>query len=199
VSWFLRLSHSRFWRYGSWTGEILLVAAVVYAAVERQWISAVELNLFLIAAFVFLQLRDPLPALFEFLFVVAALMNAGGYAFDWFGRIGPYDTIVHGFTPFAITLTFGFLLYRERLPAFEEKRWLFVITILSFGMAIGAAWEVVEWGIDLAFGTALQPSLNDTDVDLLADIAGALGAALLANWGLPDHIQRQRQKRAASA
>ncbi|MBA3273765.1 MAG: hypothetical protein H0T11_07820 [Chthoniobacterales bacterium] len=120
--------------------------------------------------------------------------DAGGFAWHWYKRLGPYDTVAHGLTLFAITLSLGFLLYRRQLASLEQRRWLFIITFASFGIALGTLWKIVEWAVDQLFGTALAPSLSDTIIDLSVDAAGALGAALLANWGLPDHVAMTRQR-----
>jgi len=145
-----------------------------------------------------MHLQDPLPPVFDFLFVLAALLNAGGFAFSWYKLLGPYDSVAHGITTFAITLSLGFLLYRERLDAFDKKRWLFVITIAAFGLAIGALWEIAEWSVDQLAGTRLAPSLTDTVTDLMVDAVGSFAAALLANWGLPERIAKLRQQKRRS-
>lgn len=54
---------------------------------------------------------------------------------------------------------------------------------LALGLAIGAAWEVLEWSSDELLGTALTTGEGDTIGDLVADAAGALGGgALLVAW-----------------
>jgi GT2 family glycosyltransferase len=50
-------------------------------------------------------------------------------------------------------------------------------------LALGAAWELVEWGADRAFGTDYSQGYTDTLSDLLADTgAAALGGVLVALW-----------------
>lgn len=49
----------------------------------------------------------------------------------------------------------------------------------AFGLSLGATWEVIEWLLDLTFGTNYIESETDTITDLIADGAGALvGAAV---------------------
>ena len=192
MSTFLQVTDSRAWRIAARVGEALLAGAIIYSLVQANWGGAAMLGLFLAASLVFMNLKEPLLALFDFLFVAAALSNAAGFAFHWYKRLGPYDQIVHGFTSFAFTLSLGFLIYRRNFKTFEKHRWLFVLTITSFGLAIGGFWEIVEWSIDQIFGTALAPNETDTAIDLIADLLGALGAGLLANWGLPERTRRNR-------
>jgi VanZ family protein len=125
-------------------------------------------------------LRDRrLPTLFDFLFVVAALLNAGGWV-GLFYQPGPYDEITHAFTTFSITLALSFLVYLPMLNLFRHHRWLYILTIASFGIAIGALWEIFEWL------TGVINELDDTIVDLMMDTIGALAAATLSLWALQE-------------
>ena len=50
-------------------------------------------------------------------------------------------------------------------------------------LALGALWELVEWGADRALGTDYSQGYEDTLSDLRADaIAAALGGLLVAGW-----------------
>jgi uncharacterized membrane protein YjdF len=56
-------------------------------------------------------------------------------------------------------------------------------------LALGAVWELVEWGADGAFGTDYSQGYEDTLSDLLADaVAAVLGGVLVAGARL-----RQRE------
>jgi hypothetical protein len=53
-------------------------------------------------------------------------------------------------------------------------------------MALGAAWELVEWAADTALGTDYSQGAPDTLTDLLNDLIGAAGGgALVAIWLRP--------------
>ena len=60
------------------------------------------------------------------------------------------------------------------LTLFRSYRRLYLLTIISFGIAIGALWEIFEWV------TATINSLDDTIVDLIMDTIGAIAASLLS-------------------
>jgi hypothetical protein len=163
----------RGYRIAAWAGQFLLAISTVVVWVRVGWQAGLILLLFLIASFIFVLKDRQLPTLFDLLFVIAALLNA----FGWIGLFyqpGPYDEITHAYTTFAITLALSFIVYKPMLPVFRSHRRLYILTIISFGIAIGALWEVFEWL------TATINSLDDTIVDLIMDTIGAAAASLLS-------------------
>ncbi|MBD3885316.1 hypothetical protein IFO70_26670 [Phormidium tenue FACHB-886] len=187
------------YRIAAWSGQALLGVAVLAAIVQKNGLNALALACFLIASLIFVMRDDRLPTLFDFLFVVAALLNAGGWVWGLFYQPGAYDEITHAFTTFAITLAFSFWVYRSMLTIFRQHKLLYLLTIASFGIAIGALWEVVEWSAGKILATEVIGSLDDTIIDLLMDSLGAGLAALTSLWTLqewthPDKDKRQRIK-----
>jgi len=170
----------RGYRVAAWVGQFLLAVATAYEMAKGNWMGAIALASFLIASFIFVISDRRLPALFDFLFVLAALINAGGWVWELFYMPGPYDEITHAFTTFSVTLALSFLFYSPMLPLFREHRWLYLLTIASFGISIGALWEIFEWL------TQVINSLNDTIVDLVMDTLGACVAAGMSLWGLQE-------------
>jgi uncharacterized membrane protein YjdF len=62
-------------------------------------------------------------------------------------------------------------------------------------LALGALWELVEWGADRGLGTDYSQGYEDTLSDLRADaLAAALGGVLVAAW-----LRRQRKRAERSA
>jgi hypothetical protein len=172
------------YRTAAWAGQALLVIAIVVSLFRAQWLSAASLTGYLIASFLFVKFERKLPTLFDLIFIVAALINAGGWAWDLYNKPGPYDEISHFYTIFAITLATGYMLYDEMMESFFKRRWLFVLTIASLGIALGAIWEVVEWLVDFAVPKQIVSGLADTITDIILDSAGAIVASLLNLWGL---------------
>jgi len=168
----------------AWGLQGLLAVAIVVVLIQGKWLPAATLGGFLLVSFLFVKLERKLPTLFDLVFMIAALINAGGWAWDLYNKPGPYDEIAHFFTMFAITLAFGFLLYRELMESFYKRRWLFVVTIASLGIAIGAWWEVGEWLVDFVVPKQIVSGLFDTITDIMLDSARALLAALLNLHGL---------------
>lgn len=169
----------RGYRIAAWVGQFLLAIATAVVLVRVGWQAAVILLVFLIASFIFVLKDRQLPTLFDFLFVIAALLNALGWI-GLFYQPGPYDEITHGFTTFSITLAVSFLVYRPMLTLFRTHRRLYVLTIVSFGIAIGALWEIFEWV------SATINSLDDTIVDLIMDTIGAIAASFLSLYALEE-------------
>ena len=183
----------------AWGGVALLAIGLVVVVVQGNWLGVGFLAGFLIAAVAFLKLEDRLPTLFDLVFVSAALVNAAGCAWDLYNKPGIYDEVAHFYTIFAITLACGFALYRELMGSFAGHRVLFVITIASLGIALGAVWEIAEWSADFVLPQQIVSGLFDTVTDLILDSAGAVLAALLNLWGLNElhrsESRRQKTKR----
>lgn len=172
----------RGYRIAAWVGQFLLAIAIAVELYHRNWVGSFTLACFLAASFMFVTLENQLPTLFDFLFVVAALLNAGGWVWGLFYLLKPYDEIVHAFTTFSVTLALSFLMYESMLTPFRYHRLLYILAIASFGIAIGAIWEIFEWLIQVI------NDLDDTIVDLIMDIIGALIAALVSVWALQERV-----------
>src|SRR4051794_31281867 len=168
----------------AWALQGLLAIAIVVVLIQGEWLPAAALAGFLVVSFLFVKLDRKLPNVFDLIFMIAALINAGGWAWDLYNQPGPYDEIAHFFTVFAITLAFGFLLYRELMESFYDHPILFVLTIASLGLALGALWETIEWLSDFVIPKQIVSGLFDTETDLILDGVGALLAALLNLRGL---------------
>ena len=180
----------------AWGGVALLAIGLVVVVIQGNWLGVGFLAGFLIAAVAFLKLEDRLPTLFDLVFVSAALVNAAGCAWNLYNKPGIYDEVAHFYTIFAITLACGFALYRELMGSFAGHRVLFVITIASLGIALGALWEIAEWSADFVLPQQIVSGLFDTVTDLILDSAGAILAALLNLWGL-NELHRSGQGLAA--
>lgn len=176
----------RGYRVAAWVGQALLTIAVIAAISQGNWQNALGLAVFLAASLAFVVMDDRLPALFDFLFVLAALLNAGGWVWGLFYQQGPYDEIVHAFTTFAVTLALSFLAYSSMLTIFRNHKLLYLLTITSFGIAIGALWEIAEWTAGIVLSTEVIESLDDTIIDLIMDSLGAAIAALTSLWALQE-------------
>jgi hypothetical protein len=179
----------------AWVALALLAVAVVVVAVQGDWWAAGSLAGFLAISYGFIAWERKLPELFDLIFVITALINAGGWAWDLYNKPGPYDEIAHFFTIFAITLSLGYMFYDELMESFFDHRIRFVLTIASLGIAIGATWEVIEWLADFVIPMQIVSGLTDTITDIMLDGAGALLAALLNLYGLNERVSEASAKR----
>ena len=104
------------------------------------------------------------------LLVVAALLNAAGYALNLWREATIFDEVVHFFTTFVVTAAIGRLVVATRsVPNLTR---LGVLMIAS-ALFLGIAWEGFEWLIGIIGAT------RDTVMDLIMDMVGAVFAALL--------------------
>lgn len=182
-----RSTNWRGYRIAAWVGQFILAIATVIIFVRIGWQAGLTLLFFLVASMVFVLKDRQLPTLFDLLFVIAALLNAGGWI-GLFYQPGPYDEIVHAFTTFSVTLAVSFIVYSSMLPVFRSHRRLYILTIISFGIAIGALWEIFEWV------TATINSLDDTIVDLIMDTIGAIAASLLSLLALQEKTKSSESR-----
>jgi hypothetical protein len=157
----------------AWVGQALLAILVIAAAVQGKWLNALGLAFFLITSFVFVVRDDKLPTLFDFLFVLAALLNSTGWVWNLFSIPSLYDEIVHAYTTFAITLALSFLVYSSVLNISRNHTLSYLVTIPSFGISTGALWEIAEWSAGRILSTEVIESLDDTINDLVMDSLGA--------------------------
>ncbi len=170
------------YRRGAWAVLAALGVLAVVALVTRTWPDALALAGFAIGAGVWMRVMRRLPSLVHLMIAVAALLNGAGYGWDLWERITLYDDAVHGFTIFALTLPLGLLSSGSRLALRQGRQLEYVLAVTSFGIAIGALWEVAEWAFDLVQpGNAIQGK-TDTIIDIIMDTSGALLAAGLSRW-----------------
>lgn len=90
-----------------------------------------------------------------------------------------YDKILHFFGTYAFSLFF-YSIITQLLPAplSSKKRELLFIAFL--GTSLGAAFEIIEFLVDIIHKPKVpnQNNLLDTDLDLIANIIGSLMAAV---------------------
>lgn len=89
-----------------------------------------------------------------------------------------FDKVLHIFGGYTFSI-FAYLLVNN-LPHGDppSKRRDFVF-ILALGLSMGASFEIIEFFTDIVFNPTVpnQPSLIDTDLDLIANFVGAAFAA----------------------
>src|SRR5207248_1536613 len=105
-----------------------------------------------------------------------------------------WDKIVHPAEIFLATgvATFLFLGYRH-IRQLNLPDGLSAAVAILFGMTLGAAWELLEFGLDWFGNANLQKSNADTMTDILTNDAGAIFGTLLAFW-LYRHKATDHQK-----
>lgn len=105
-----------------------------------------------------------------------------GYYLGYYVTSVIFDKLLHIFGTYAFAL-FANILILQRINK-PLPRIIECIVTVSFGISIGAIYEVAEFMVD-SWGSPVlpsQPSLLDTDLDLIGDSIGALLAALHINY-----------------
>ena len=140
-----------------------------------------------------------LPRFYDFSLLVVITLVSWGEVLGVYDSWRYYDNVVHTTVPLLLTGVIYVLLMRlEVVPELREltrsrHRIGFFLTVLMMGMAIGAAWEIVEWTLDSTTGSNLATSVTDTATDLIWDTIGAAGSAtILVLWSLGNHSLRRR-------
>lgn len=172
--------NSSVYRVAAWCGVAILLGAVIATAIFTRWQGVAALSGFLAGSVVFLLMRERLPSLIDLLFVLAALINAAGWVFDLWERVPWTDPLTHFYTPFAVTLALGLVVYRSASLHFREHNLLFIVTIASFGLALGGLWEVFEWTI------GVPETRSAVILDLTMDALGALVAGVVGTLAIHD-------------
>lgn len=171
---------SRAFRNISYIGIGLLALATVVVLVRSDWLGAALLGAFLLFSILFVAFESKLPALFDTLFVAAAIINAAGWVWGLYRPVWGYDEVAHFFTTFAVTLAIGYLTLYVVREHFRTHRLHYVAVVASFGVTLGAWWEVVEF--------FLLRKLHDPVGDIIVDSFGALLAGGIAAWTLTTEI-----------
>lgn len=177
--------------------QMVMAAELVVSLLEGLW-----LNAFLILTIMAVTLAPvvlgrwlpvDIPPEFQVLavvFVFAALFL--GEVQSYYERIWWWDIALHTSSGLLLGLL-GFLLVyilneNERVDLYMHPRFVALFAIL-FAVAVGAFWEIFEFGVDQVFGTRMQkpmlgdPSgLTDTMWDLIVDILGAVTIGALGWW-----------------
>lgn len=163
-----------------------LVLAAAYALATGKWsvlfAATGTLALSYVPQVLAMQVNIKLPLQFQFailMFLYASIIL--GEIGDYYERFWWWDVVLHGFSAFAFGfvgfLTLYLLYARHKLTA---SPLLVAIFAFSFGMALGAIWEIFEFVMDMFFDLGMQKSgLRDTMWDLIVDAAGAGTASVI--------------------
>ena len=163
------------WRMLAWTGVALQAAALVFVLWSERWGGGATIAIFLVLSSAFLLMQDRLPSLLSFIVVFAAIVNAGGWAWNWYDQIVWFDEVVHAFTSFAVISAVAHLGWRRAWIDAAPGAVRFVFWTAAAGLGLGIAWELFE-------SSFLNLHFWDTVVDLVMDTVGAALAGWFAGW-----------------
>lgn len=168
--------------------KISVVFAMGIALYYREWgaflYSVLALILMYLPVLIKSRINIKLPIEFDFVLVIfmyaAVFLGKVGHAYE---RFWWWDAALHASSGFILAFIGFLVLYinieRKKIQA---SRLLIWVSIFSFSLALGALWEIFEFGVDrLLNGNLQRGSLHDTMWDLIVD---SIGAIVMATIGI---------------
>lgn len=174
----------------------IMAVELVFTLLQQQWLTAFLVVMIMsvaISPVIFHhRLRVTFPPEFHILaitFIFASLFM--GEVWQFYARVWWWDIALHGTSGLLLGI-FGFLLVyalnEDRHINMHMRPHFVAFFAFLFAVAVGALWEIFEFGMDQAFGMNMQkamwqdPSgLTDTMWDLIVDAVGA-GIISLLGW-----------------
>lgn len=155
---------------------IVGIAAVINARWSVLFAAGGALVLSFIPQLLASQIQVKLPLQFQFaatVFLYASIFL--GEVGDYYEKFWWWDVVLHAGSAFAFGFVGFLVLYllylRHKIMA---SPLLISVFAFSFGLAIGAIWEIFEFAMDQLFGLNMQRNgLRDTMWDLIVDAFGA--------------------------
>lgn len=158
---------------------VLIIGLIIQGRHDYAWNITVKACVWTV--YTFLEIKYNL-ALSHYIrvFVMAVVFSDSliGLFFNLYVTSAIFDKIQHIAGSYAFSLFAYALLCRWLQPAMS--RTFSCILVILLGVSIGACYEIGEFVGDLVARPQVpsQPSLLDTNLDLIADLAGALLAAV---------------------
>ena len=121
-----------------------------------------------------------------FIFITLFLGHIRNF-YEW---VPLWDKFVHFQSGLLLGVTGYVLVYilnEEKTVKLDLTPGFVSVFAVAFSLAIGAAWEIVEFAGDYAFGVHWQSSLSDTMWDLIANFIGALITSILGYFWMRHH------------
>jgi len=166
-----------------------LIIAMLGALFNQRYtvlfVSSLALLLTFVPAMIERNSRISVPAEWEFtivLFIYTSLYL--GELHEYYTKFWWWDVILHA----SSSLVLGFIGFLILFALYEggkikAKPITIAVFTFCFAVALGAIWEIFEFGLDYFFTAGMQASgLVDTMWDLIVDTLGGLIVAFLGFW-----------------
>lgn len=165
------------------SSQIVLIAGLA-AAGHFDYIRSILVTTFLWIVYTFLEARYRLHmSTYIRVLVVITLLCDGflGYYLNLYEYSFEFDKILHLFGTYAFSL-FSYVLAVQLLRHPVNRLFKFIL-VVCLGLSLGAFYEILEFMTDSISHPVLvsQPSLFDTDLDLVSDGIGAVIAGIHAS------------------
>lgn len=184
--------------------QLVMATELVVLLMEGQLLSAVLVGAIMAITVAPVVLKERLPVfvppefqVLTILFVFASLFL--GEVLRFYDRLWWWDIFLHTSSGLLLGIL-GFLLVyvlneNQRIDVHLNPRFV-VLFAFAFAVAVGALWEIFEFGMDQVFGTNMQKpmfgddsGLTDTMWDLIVDTLGALCISAIGWWYMKSEKQ----------
>ena len=141
---------------------------------------AIGLGLTLVPTVITRRLSITLPWQVNLLIAISLYLHIAGEIRGFYMLYYPYyDKVAHFVSGMTVSvLAFVAVLLLDRFSRLNLSRWMIVGFIVIAAMATGAFWEIYEWVFDTFLGTDLQHGLDDTMLDMIFVLIGAVIVAI---------------------
>lgn len=173
--------------YLAYLFQILIAANVLLALSLGEYSQVfggvVALGLTMVPAVVTRRLSITLPWQVNLLIVLSLYLHIAGEIRGFYMLYYPYyDKIAHLISGITVSvLAFVIVLLLDRFSRINLSRWMIVGFVVIAAMAMEGFWEIYEWLFDTFLGTDLQHGLDDTMLDMISVLVGAIAVALAGN------------------
>ncbi|MGI1679812.1 MAG: hypothetical protein K6L75_13810 [Cellvibrionaceae bacterium] len=174
--------------------HIVLGVELIFTIINANWINVflilAIMSLMLIPIFLGHKFQLDIPSEFQILaiiFVFASLFL--GEVRSYYEKLWWWDIVLHGSSGLLLGILGFLLIYilneNEQAEIHMRPRFVAFFAFL-FAIAVGALWEIAEFGADQLLGANMQKpmlgdesGLTDTMYDLMVDTVGALVISIL--------------------
>lgn len=185
----------------TWLLHGVLITLLATAVWERQYlhsiVAVIAIVLALLPAIAKRNWRITVPWGFEVLLILALSLHISGIVFRWYDVFSWWDTMTHliGSATVAILAFMGVYSLYVAGKIHVSVRMIGLFTFFT-AMAVGALWELVEFGLDKTLGTHSQLNNDDTNTDLINDGIAGLLVAIVGMEYLKRDPEARLEKRA---
>lgn len=166
--------------------QLIIIMAVIWELIHQQWLmafaTAAILALTLVPAILRRSYKVYIPVEFDlvtilFLFLSLFLGSIHDYYNYWW-----WDVVLHissGFLLGVLGFLLVYVLNNEKKAQVRLKPLFVSLFAFAFAVMLGGVWEIFEFSVDEISGIGMQSGLVDTMWDLIVDMIGAVGIAVM--------------------
>ncbi|MFW5952819.1 MAG: hypothetical protein ACOCSJ_01510 [Candidatus Natronoplasma sp.] len=168
----------------------ILVMVFYNLSIENFWafsVSLVSFGLSLIPHLVSPSLKVKVSPSFQFWVAATLFLYASSESLRFQQIFGWWNTFTHLIAGIMVgTIVIIYIFYLKDISAnLHIPTKMIPILVLTFILSISVLWEIFEFLLDSLFSTGLQPNLQNTVYDMIANTIGTFFALLIARFLTP--------------